>query len=89
MAVVGGDFVFDSTSLAVVEEDLLVAAYRDEIVAVGGECNTVNEVGVRAPTGNVVEFEGGAMVEDKVLVVASCSCTERSLLSDRHSIDLG
>jgi len=52
------------------------------------ETNSIDEIRVIPTARDAIELEGGAMVEDQVLVVASCSGSQRPLLSNGHGIDL-
>jgi hypothetical protein len=81
------DLTLGLTSLAVVEPDLPVCTNADQVGAIRTELNPVNVVGMLVGNSHV-ELEGRSMVEDCLAVITSSGSTQRSLLPDRHSVEL-
>ena len=82
------DLALHFARFPIVDEDLLVTAHTQQVVPVWRESNAVDEVAVVASTGYTVEFEGCTMVEHEVLIIACRRCSQRSLLSYTHGINL-
>ena len=80
-----GDLCHSLSALPIIDEELVIRADTEEVIATWGELNILHKFRVRFD--GLVVLERYALVEDDASVVSGCCSSERTLMTDGHRVN--